>query len=282
MTTPIPPQAEPDTGDDEAGVASPSMPAGIWHEPLGRHITITGVLLLLFGALLQAVDTWLLKQGMDVLLDDTVTMSLIIATAIGLGSFVAAVGTGIAIRAHHRNWAAVGLVSWAALGVTVAYIRWNLSTITYDGLNTPMSNHALGALMLALFVAAGVMIMYDMQKLYNRARGQVRMSGWLVSRHSRRLASLQALANRLRREVALRDLRVKAIEQRYFDRKDDNAEFAAELRDLARLEILRHLGDESESGLVYAPHRSRTSGATVISGTNPEAISGRTPPEITR
>jgi hypothetical protein len=258
MITPTHPDTQPVTAAEEADATSPPAPVGIWHEPLGRHVPICGVLLLILGAVLQAVDTWLLKQAMDVLLDDTVTMSLIIATAIGLGSFVAAVGTGIAIRTRHRNWTVVGLVSWVALGGTVAYIRWNMSSITFNGLTTPMSNHALGALMLALFVAAGVMIMYDMQKLYNRARGQVRISTWLIARYNRRLATLQALANRLRREVALRDMRVEAIEHHFFDRKADNAEFAAELRDLARLEILRQLGDEGESGLVYAPHRPRT------------------------
>ena len=230
-------------------------PVGIWHEPLGRHVPITGILLLVLGAVLQAVDTWLLKQAMDVLLDDTETMSLIIATAIGLGGFVAAVGTGIAIRAHHRYWSVVGLVSWAALGGTVAYIRWNMSAITYDGLTTPMGNRVLGALMLALFVAVGVMVMYDMQKLYNRARGQVRTADRRIARYNRRLAKLEALWNRLRREVALRGLREEATDYQYLARKDDNKRFAAELRELARLEILRQIGDESESGLVNTPHR---------------------------
>lgn len=256
-TSPDPSPAEPVTGTGAADDRTPP-PTGIWHEPLGRHVPITAVLLLILGALLQAVDTWLLKQALDVLLDDTETMSLIIATAIGLGSFVAAVGTGIAIRTRHRNWTIAGLVSWAAIGMTVMYIRWNMSAITFDGLNTPMGNHVLGALMLALFVAAGVMVMYDMQKLYNRARGQVRSSEWRIAYYHKRLAKLVPLANRLRREVALRRVRVEAIEHHYFDRKADNAEFATELRELARLEILRQLGDESEIGLVHAPHRSRT------------------------
>jgi hypothetical protein len=233
-------------------------PAGIWHEPLGRYLPVTGILLLLLGAVLQGVDTWLIKQAMDILIDDTETMSLIIATAIGLGGFVAAIGTGMAIRAHNRGWAVFCFLSWAALGGTVLYIRWRMSVITDDGLTTPVRDHALGALMLALFAAAGVMLMYDVQKLYNRARGQARAAGWRIAHYDRRLAALEPLANRLRREVALRAVRVEAIEQHYFDRKADNAEFAAELRDLSRLEILRQLGDEFESGIVHAPHRIRT------------------------
>jgi hypothetical protein len=247
--------------DPETGISVPRIErpgAGIWRDPLGRYLPISGLLLLLLGAVLQGVDTWLVKQAMDVLIDDTQMMSFLIATAIGLGSFVAAVGTGMAIRAQHRAWATVGLVSWAALGLTVMCIRWEMSAITRDGLTTPGSDHALAALMLALFVAAGIMVMYDMQKIYNRARGQARASGWRIAYLNRRLAALEPLANRLRREVALRTLRVEAIEHRFFNRKADNAEFAAELRDLARLEILRQLGDENESGLVYAPHRSRT------------------------
>lgn len=240
----------------ETEAAGAEAPVGIWRDPLGRHVPVTGVLLLVLGAILQAVDTWLLKQAMDVLLDDTETMSLIIATAIGLGSFVAAVGTGMAIRSQHKNWAVLGLVSWAALGGTVAYIRWNMSAITYDGLNTPMSNHALGALMLALFVAAGVMIMYDMQKLHNRARTQLRAAERRMARCHRRLAELTPLLARLRREVALRRLREEATEHQYLDRKAANAEFAGELRELARLEILRQLGDESEAGLVLTPPRT--------------------------
>ena len=243
------------TEDDPAGYASQMAPVGIWREPLGRHVPITGILLLILGAALQAVDTWLLKQAMDVLLDDTETMSLIIATAIGLGSFVAAVGTGIAIRTHHRNWTVAGLVSWAALGLVVGYIRWNMSAITFDGLNTPMSNHVLGALMLALFVAAGVMVMYDMQKLYNRARGQARTAGRRISRYDRRLAKLEPLHGRLQREVALRQLREQATELQLRARQADHERFAAELREQARLEILRQVGDESESGLLNTPHR---------------------------
>jgi hypothetical protein len=258
MTTTTNPPAQPVTEVEPADGGYPPVPVGIWHEPLGRYLPVSGLLLLLLGAMLQAVDTWLVKQAMDILIDDTQAMSLIIATAIGLGSFVAAVGTGMAIRARHRIWAVVGLLSWAALGATVMYIRWRMSTITGDGLSTPMRDHALAGLMVALFVAAGVMLMYDMQKLYNRARGQVRASGWRIAYYERRLAALVPLANRLRREVVLRDVRVEAIEHRYFDRKADNSEFAAELRDLARVEILRLLGDESESGLVYTPHRSRT------------------------
>jgi hypothetical protein len=250
-----PSQGEPVTGTGTADDRNPP-PAGIWHEPLGRHVPITAVLLLILGALLQGVDTWLVKRALDVALNDTETMSLIIATAIGLGSFVSAVGTGIAIRTRHRNWAIAGLLSWAALGMTVLYMRWNMYAI--NPLSPPVSNHVLGTLMLALFVAAGVMVMYDMQKLYNRARGQVRSSEWRIAYYHRRLAKLAPLANRLRREVALRDVRVEAIEHHYFDRKGDNAAFAAELRDLARTEILRQLGDESESGIVNAPHRSRS------------------------
>jgi hypothetical protein len=258
MTTTTRPPAQPVTGAEQADGGYPPTLVGIWREPLGRYLPVTGLLLLLLGAVLQGVDTWLVKQALDVLIDDTEAMSLIIATAIGLGSFVAAIGTGMAIRARHRMWAVVGLLSWAALGATVMYIRWQMSVITGDGLSSPMRDHALAGLMVALYVAAGVMLMYDVQKLYNRARGQARASGWRIAYFERRLAALVPLANRLRREVALRTVRVDAIEHHYFDRKADNAEFAAELRDLTRVEILRQLGDESESGLVYTPHRSRT------------------------
>jgi len=255
MSSTTHPRADEFTEPDPADGARQAAPVGTWHEPLGRHVPITGILLLVLGAVLQTVDTWLLKQTMDLLLDDTETMSLIIATAIGLGSFTAAVGTGIAIRARHGHWIVVGLLSWAALGGTVAYIRWNMSTITYDVLNKPKGNHVLGALMLALFVAAGVMVMYDMQKLYNRARGQVRAAERRITRYHRRLAKLEPLWNRLRREVALRRLREEATDYQYLAHKDDNKRFAAELRELARLEILRQVGDESESGLVNTPHR---------------------------
>jgi len=258
MSTTANPPAQPVIEAEPADSGYLPAPVGIWREPLGRYLPVSGLLLLLLGAVLQGVDTWLVKQAMDVLIDDTQAMSLIIATAIGLGSFVAAVGTGMAIRARHRMWAVVGLLSWAALGATVMYIRWQMSAITGGGLSSPLSDHALAGLMVALFVAAGVMVMYDIQNLYNRARGQARASGWRIAYFERRLAVHAPLANRLRREVALRDLRVEAIEHHYFDRKADNAEFAAELRDLARVEILRQLGDESESGIVHTPHRSRT------------------------
>lgn len=47
----------------------------------------------------------------------------------------------------------------------------------------------------------------------------------------------------------------EATEHQYLDRKANNEEFAAELRELVQLEILRQLGDESESGLVNTPLR---------------------------
>ena len=242
---------------DENTTVSKDKPTRIWADPLGRYIPVSGVVLLIVGAILQVVDTWLVKKVMDVLLDDSETMSLIVACAIGLGGFVAAVGAGIAIRARNRWWGIGAGGSWLALGLTVLALRWQMAAIVDDGVQTPTKDHALGGLMLALFVAAGVTLMYDMQKLYNRARGQIRTANWRISYYDRRLRAVEPVSARLQREVALRGVKVTAIEQHFFDRKADNVEFAAELRDLSRVEILRQLGDESESGVVHMPHRSR-------------------------
>lgn len=232
--------------------ASVSSPAGGAHTPI-PYLPTASLIIVVVAVIGSVVDIILAKGAFDVILGENEFLSAVVATGIALVSVSIAVSGGIAIRRGHRSIGIVIMLSWLAIGVALAVMRWNRGTLDGD-LENDGGDKILAIIMLAVFIAAGVEITdHGSRILAADAYLRTRSSRRAVARLARRRTAVVAQYGRV--GLGLREFgekRARAARQHDLAQNTID-ELERELMAFARDRIAEALRDPAKTGLIRQP-----------------------------
>lgn len=239
----------PATGRTPAVPSTTSPAPGLATGPL-PWITLIG------GIIIQFADVMLAKAILDVVLNISVTVSWAIAICLSLAADLAAMGAGHARAAGKKDDMWFDLVAWAALGLSMFFVRWFGAALTADPDPNPTADKVLAVVMLALYSAAGAACIHASQVIFDPVRINYHTANRTIRKLRARLQKLDPTYTRIYRTLETARSERKIYKEERAEQANATADaLEATLKDWARQQILMHLSSPTAAPLVRAPHQ---------------------------
>lgn len=254
---------------------------------LGPRPALGSVLMMAGAVLTTAVDVLLMYPAVARVLRHSVMLSWLTAAGLGVTALLAASWAGWLWRGargnHSGSPAALALPgallgAWAAGGLGIMAMRLTSSRVTtavaYDGQSAAGAgatnfDGVAAAVFLVVYVLCGVLAFSDFYERRNDAHAAGREALLELDKERQQAAPAEALyqqlvANSLKRRTELAGVDLAATMA-----CDRNATFAAELRQVARIEMATAWGDPTKTGITSAHHPTNPA-FTATPGTDEE------------
>jgi hypothetical protein len=230
-----------------------------------------GAVLVLRLALVLVGDLVMIKSTFDHVLRLQSAFSWALAVAMTLLAVPLAwmAGTQTRMALAHEGWvmaATLLAMAWAVAGAALFYLRYHAAELTQqvtgfegsvvDGDAEQMKERLLAWVLLALFVATGVLAFFEGFTTTNPAAAQLHRLNVLVPDLARRVAEQQGLVTRLVDSRATHAHQLATVAERRAEARRAAEALAAEMKAHARVQLALALGNPSASEVVHDAHGS--------------------------
>lgn len=228
-----------------------------------RKVIIAGVMV----AAIALVDVVLIKTTWNQILLEREIVSWLLAILTALGSAALMWNSG-SLTATARVYpdrvrtvgAATAVLAWVSMGAGLFWLRWNAATLSGPALavegqlldtSEANSHRVLAVVMIALYLMPGVLAWIDGYLLGNPVASHQRRTYAEFGALRTLAASLEGEALKVAGLVALHQQEINQVAEQSRVAHAANAALAAELRALARAEMVRRIGDPAVGGMTH-------------------------------
>lgn len=225
---------------------------GSFHEHSGPYLRWDSWLIIGLLALAQAVDAIMGKTVWDSIAGDAEWISWSMAIGLTVIAALAAFLAGKERGLGHDERARLSTAGWFTLGLVMAALR--ITEPFLEGQSFDWSDAAMAAAILALYLLAGIGIIYTSSELHQPKRMQLAAAQRKERSVARRLHRAEGEFTRVHDTLAAMDDRKEVLETEYDAALAELKAHEDELKARARLEVAAMLQRPEATSLYREPH----------------------------